>query len=873
MLPWERVLFLLSAVTTGSLGGFVLLRGRRDRVRVTFSILLFSVAVLDLVVYAIQMIKGTSGVWLGAETALLVNILGRISFAVGTLNCVSFWAFTEVFPKARDEGALRKKLALIYGIGFLGVAIAMSPWAQTGVRLLRGEYRPVLGWGAVPWVLLVLWCLGSGLANLVRNRITLPKGHLRNQVGYTVLGFSLLALPATAFSIVLPSLGNVSYVSLVPFFGTITAIILTYAVVRHRLMDLGVVFRNTLVQVSVIGCVAALMIGFHTLFSKGLAFPSTLSMLLAATAVAAGLERLKQRIAFAIDEYVFKGRYEYKNVVVEFGETISRILDLRELEKCVVEKMVGIMRAENGLMLVPDSRFEEYRTEYAFFPDAQVVMDRVLMPGNPLLEELRETKKVVVEQEIRRTRTERSGSSLLSEMSRLRSAIVIPLISKGELLGVLSLGEKTTGDIYSAEDISLLTVLANQVAPSLENSRLFNEILVMKNHQDNILQHLRSGVITVDRNSRVKSANRRAAEILNRPRRDLLYRDVAGLGRELGRLAVQRLQEGFGHFEGEIHVEVPGKGSVPLGLVATTMAGERNGREVLLVFDDLSEVKLLQNRIRRADRLAVVGTFAAGMAHEIKNPLVPLKTFSQLLPEMFDDEEFRNRFSFIVLKEVERINQIIEKLLNFARPVQPIPVLCDAHELIDEVLLLLEEDFRRHQIELRREYTRDSALLTVDRQQVKQVLLNILLNAVQAIESEGAVRVRTSYVLDRPNEGDERESPREKKALTAVAGRREGEAAFQRFDAWEDAGSMGIEENGKMRKFQIRISDTGAGIDEEDLKHLFDPFFTTKPEGTGLGLAISHAIVEEHGGTLDAESEKGKGATFILTLPASNGSS
>jgi signal transduction histidine kinase len=841
MLPWERILFLSSVAAMTTLGVFVLVRGRKDLIHVTFSVFLFSVAALAVNVYLVRIAQDKH--LLGS-----LHLLGRLSFAIGALNCAALWALTEVFPRARHTHGLRKRLVSIYAIGLFAFAIAMSPWHQTGIE----DMRPVLGWAAIPWVGILLFCLSASFYNLFSNYRQLPKGHLRNQVRYTFLGLSLLALPAAIFSILLPSLGNVSFTSLVPFFGTITAAIITYAVVRHRLMDLGVVFRNTLVQVSVIASVAALMIGFHVLFSRALAFPSTLSMLLAAAAVAAGLERLKQRIAFLVDEYIFKGRYEYKNVVIEFGETISRILDLRELEKRVVEKTVEIMRAENGLMLVPDAQFEEYRTEFAFFPGAQVLMDRVLVPGNPLLEELRETKKVVVEQEVRRTRTERSASSLLSEMARLRSAIAVPLVSKGDLLGVLSLGEKVTGDIYSAEDISLLTVLANQVAPSLENSRLFNEILVMKNHQDNILQHLRSGVITVDRNSRVKSANRRAGEILNRRRRELLHQDVAGLGNELGRLAVQRLQEGFGHFEGEIQVEVPDKGTVPLSLVATTMAGERNGREVLLVFDDLSEVKLLENRIRRADRLAVVGTFAAGMAHEIKNPLVPLKTFSQLLPEMFDDEEFRSRFSFIVLKEVERINQIIEKLLNFARPVQPIPVLCDVHELIDEVLLLMEEDFRKHRIDLWKDYTRDSALITVDRQQIKQVLLNILLNAVQAIEAEGTIRILTSYVSDRPRDGDGRR-PRAERERPAESGRRV-------------AG-----DKGKVKKFQVRISDTGCGMAEEDLKDLFNPFFTTKPEGTGLGLAISHVIIEEHGGTLDAESERGKGATFTLTLPASNG--
>jgi signal transduction histidine kinase len=573
-----------------------------------------------------------------------------------------------------------------------------------------------------------------------------------------------------------------------------------------------------------------------------------LSVLLAAGGVAASFQPLKERISALIDTYVFKGRYDYRKVVVEFGDSISRILDLRELEKCVVNKTIDTMRAENGVILVADARFEEYRAEYGWFPGAHITMDRVLLPGNALLEELRQTQKPIVEQEIRRTRTEREASALLQEMARVKSAIAVPLVSKGEMLGILSLGEKKSGDIYSAEDVSLLTVLANQAAPSLENSRLFNEILVMKNHQDNILQHLRSGVITVDRDNQIKSANKSAAEILNRTRNDFIGQDVSVLGERLTRLVMERLQEGFGHFEGDVQVDVEGRGSVPLGVVATTMAGERDAREVLLVFDDLSEVKLLQERIRRADRLAVVGTFAAGMAHEIKNPLVPIKTFSQLLPEMFDDQEFRQKFSVLVLKEVERINQIIEKLLNFARPTKPVLGPCDMHELVDEVLLLLEEDVRRKNIHVGREYTIEEAIITVDKEQIKQVLMNLLLNAVQAVEGEGRIDVCTAFVWEQAKDSDRLRLRGKKRAALVAVG-----------------------ENDKVRQFEIRISDTGCGISEDDLKHLFNPFFTTKPEGTGLGLAISHVIVQEHNGTLDAESEPGRGATFTLRLPATDG--
>ena len=841
MLSWESALFLLSIVTITSLGVFVLVRGRRDLIRVTFSVFLFSVAALALNVYA---------VWLAASKSLVqaLGLLGEFSFAIGGLNCGALWAFTEVFPRPRKEAIVKKRLVASYAVGLAASLTALSPWFWKGVRVFEGKFRPVVGWGAVPWAGLLLFALWNAVSNLVTNYRILPKGHLRNQVRYTLFAFSVLVFPGILFNIVLPSLGNVSHTSLVPFFGSLTALIITYAVVRHRLMDLGVVFRNALVYSCLICSVGALMIGLQALFSSGLGLPATLSALLAAGAVAASFQPLKERVSALIDTYVFKGRYDYRKVVVEFGDAVSRILDLRQLEKRVVDKTVGTMRAENGVILVADARFEEYREEYAVFPAALAMINRVFLPGNALLEELRRTQKPIVEQEIRRTRTEREASALLQEMARIKSAIALPLVSKGELLGILSLGEKESRDIYSAEDVSLLTVLANQAAPSLENSRLFNEILVMKNHQDNILQHLRSGVITVDRDNRVKSANRSAAEILNRARNELLGQDVSVLGSKLTRLVMERLQEGFGHFEGEVQVEVEGGGSVALGVVATTMAGERDAREVLVVFDDLSEVKLLQERIRRADRLAVVGTFAAGMAHEIKNPLVPIKTFSQLLPEMFDDKEFRGKFSVLVLKEVERINQIIEKLLNFARPTKPVLGPCDMHELVDEVFLLLEEDIRRKNIHVRKEYTAERPVITVDREQVKQVLMNLLLNALQAVEGEGQIDVSTAYVWERAKDGDWLRFRAKKRLVQPAAG-----------------------DNDKVRQFEIRISDTGCGISEDDLKHLFDPFFTTKPEGTGLGLAISHVIVEEHNGTLDVESEPGQGATFTLRLPATDG--
>jgi signal transduction histidine kinase len=222
----------------------------------------------------------------------------------------------------------------------------------------------------------------------------------------------------------------------------------------------------------------------------------------------------------------------------------------------------------------------------------------------------------------------------------------------------------------------------------------------------------------------------------------------------------------------------------------------------------------VQQNLQRLDRLANLGLFSASIAHEIKNGFVAINTFCQVLMEKDENQEMAT----MVRRELKRIDGLVTQMLRLAAPKPATLTPVDVHGLLDASLCLLEPQMNDRLIALRRDYRADLAVISADESHLQQAFINLLLNAVEAMGQGGE--------------------------LTA---------------ATESGG-------GKLRIF---IRDTGAGIEPENFGHIFDTFFTTKKHGTGLGLAISRRMVEEHHGTIEVESQPGKGSTFSIILPMS----
>lgn len=237
-----------------------------------------------------------------------------------------------------------------------------------------------------------------------------------------------------------------------------------------------------------------------------------------------------------------------------------------------------------------------------------------------------------------------------------------------------------------------------------------------------------------------------------------------------------------------------------------------------------NELETSHEMVARASRLSAVGTLAAGVAHEIRNPLVAVQTFLQLLPERLNDSEFIQSFRRLSLDEIGRIGRLIEELLNLARSPVHTPEPCDLRALLEDILTLLEPQARRSRVRLR--IVGDGGFtISLDRARMKQVFMNLLLNGIQASPAQGTVTITI------------RRGPRADGTMLC----------------------------------RVEVQDQGAGIAGDRRDDVFTPFFTTKDFGTGLGLAVAHQIVTEHGGELSFLSEQGMGTTFIVSLPVSTG--
>lgn len=262
-----------------------------------------------------------------------------------------------------------------------------------------------------------------------------------------------------------------------------------------------------------------------------------------------------------------------------------------------------------------------------------------------------------------------------------------------------------------------------------------------------------------------------------------------------------------------------------LYLLFTTTALTNTRKEqmgILIILRDLTETKKLEEQVRRADRLAITGELATGIAHEVRNPLTAITGYLQLLAVEFTKDDPRYEFTQIISKEIERLNHLIDQLLYFSRPLPPQFVVTNLHQVIEETLLLINNPAILKRTTVKTEFASDLPPVKIDTIQFKQVLINIILNGIQSIKNSGTLTLRTSY---------------------------DSETSY----------------------VCLQIEDTGCGIAPEHIPRLFDPFFTTKEKGTGLGLAVADKIIEVHNGYIEVDSVIGKGTCFSLYLPIRTG--
>jgi two-component system nitrogen regulation sensor histidine kinase GlnL len=358
-----------------------------------------------------------------------------------------------------------------------------------------------------------------------------------------------------------------------------------------------------------------------------------------------------------------------------------------------------------------------------------------------------------------------------------------------------------------------------ELAAALEELRAYHE---------DLLSSLQDGVIILDPDGRIVSMNSAAEELTGFSRSQLAGRPLGEAfppPSPLAALAAKTVAMNRSHADFDAYVVRSDGTRLPVSTVVSLVSDPTGrNRGVVLVLRDLSRVHDMEEQLRRSDRLAALGVLAAGVAHEVRNPLVGIRAAAQLMEREPAFAASLREFTGIIIRQVDRLNRIVSELLSFAgrQPFQRRP--CNINQILEEALHLLGSTLEGARILVVRRYDPEVPAVAGDPDRLLQVFLNLARNGGEAMANGGELTVRTRF---------ERVAPQCGGRAAAVA----------------------------------EIADRGPGIPAEAQRQIFNPFFTTKSGGTGLGLPISVRIVEEHGGTIEVLSRVGEGTTFRVLLP------
>jgi len=496
------------------------------------------------------------------------------------------------------------------------------------------------------------------------------------------------------------------------------------------------------------------------------------------------------------------------------------LTDLVELQQFAVERLTGLLRARGGAILLADPSGATFTVTHSTI-EGDLVGNRTALEARAPLPVLVAKRRAPV-QRAQLGIGSRGVAAVIGDLDVLHAALVIPLIVRGRLLGLIAFGPSEAKEGYADEAIGQAMREAEVIAAVIENVQVHNLALQAKFRADALLEQLTLGVLAADHSGTIVTCNRAARRILALGRSPE-GRPAEAFGPALGALLGPAERAGGKGAAHEMVLDVQGRGEVPVRIRAAAVGGPLDAPGRLLLIEDLSERRALESELRRARQLASLGTLAAEMAHEIRNPLVSIKTYSQLLPERLSDRDFQLTFARVAQREVDAISRIIDRLLDFAGPSDSVREPTELERLADEVIELLSPDLEANRIAVETAFAPHAPSVVVNRDQIRQVLRNIVANAIQAMPSGGRVRMTTSTRRER-------------------------------------GGSM-------PGAYVVEIEDTGCGIPKEKIAKVFDPFFTTRERGFGLGLSLARHAMEEHGGSIEIESEPGRGTKVTLVFP------
>src|SRR5712692_5776208 len=747
---------------------------------------------------------------------------------IGSFNLLRL----SIHEKQKSWGQILRRSRFWLVVTFLIVVLCQTKFLLQGARITAGSPSPI--YGPAIYVYFVYFVLGIiVLMGCTWRDLRQKTGGERAELGFVLIGGIAALVSSLPLALALRAFFEPSRIlSLAPFRVVVFSIVVAYGIATRKIMDIGVFLRRAISY----GVLAAYLLAIYALvwwlvataLRSFVAGPHGIAHVMAAIVVAfamAPARGVSQRLAERL--FVSSRGLDFRTTMNQAVAILKSVTTLHDLLTRFGKTIAQAVDTDRVMILLPQ------KDVYAQCYPPPTPASRIDLPkDHALLRYLQSSGQPIVLDELDRIRPTPEVHRVIAQMRHLNLAVVMGIFARDQLEGVMLLGPRLSGRIYGSVEQNALQVLCGQLAVAIENAELFTEVQNAKIYNETLLENLTTGVIAAGIDERITVFNNETVQLTGLNSREIINHSIDKLPPVLRDLLRTTLRTGESQENNEIVLDVGEQGVVVRASTSIFRGENRQVLGALVVLTDLTPLKRLELLIRRSDRLASLGTLSAGMAHEIKNPLVSIKTFAQLLPQRYQDSDFREAFSKLIGHEIERIDSLVNQLLRFARPAKPDLKPTHVHEDLEKSLQLIGHRLYDQDIKLARFLEANVDTISADADQLEQVFLNFFINAMEAMQHGGELTVSTQT--------------------------RNGE---------ESVAPIGHGNGGAREVLRITIRDTGEGIQSEDIQHLFDPFFTTKDYGTGLGLSVVHSIIQEHGGQIEVESELKEGTAFHILLP------
>ena len=664
---------------------------------------------------------------------------------------------------------------------------------------------------------IIAWCIAlTDLFSKWRN----ARGLGRAQIQYLGAGIITATAGGIGLNLLVPLTTGLSTYSWVgPYFTLCFLALVAHAIIRHRLMDLRLVIHRGLtiaiaVLLSLIPVGALLLLLWPRLFAY-MRPDEVLAAFLASVVVALLIPVTRDAARRILDRYVYRTHANYQRTVRDASSILTKVLDLKRLLDFITHTVSRSTEAEGAAVYLKNET--EFACAIATRRHDGAHFDAPEMATPEVVDALERLKEPLVTDEIVRVATTAPERALAEQLTQANWSLVLPVIADSGVIALIAVGPKLSGDPFYPQDLDLLMTLANQAGIAIKNARLYAQVVLANEYIENIVATIESGVVAITSAGRIAMFNRAAERLTGLTAESAKGQSIEIVQACLSEPLLATVADGQARANPECEL-AGGDARRP---VMCTTSPLRDPDGVVLgavaVFSDLTALKELETERRRAERLAYFEILASGIAHEIKNPLVGIKTFTQLVPRRREDARFIEEFTRVVGREIARMERLLERLGALARPGRRSQYPLDVRAPLAQAVEAMQPTFAEKGITLTTALGETAYLVLGQHAELEQLFLNLIMNAHEATPPGGIVHIDVTHDTQRVT---------------------------------------------------ISIADTGPGIAPELVDRVFDPFFSTKQRGSGLGLAICSGIAQTHGARLQAANRAaGSGAVFSVDFP------